>query len=221
MAKEERQATNVQKKEAKVVGNADVRIHDSRKCWLTDGDMTIVSIYGPGTSMEVSAEYSTPFENVSPANLLNNTLGFSQVLTAGGQAFTGKTTVAALNTRQVWEKNSPTQFSLEMQFYALRDPELEVMMPLKVLENFIAPESKAYFGIGNIAKPLQLSIGRRVIYQYLVLNSITIPFDKETDSKGRFVRASVNASLSTITMITKDMLKNGYGVKADYKFTEW
>ena len=216
MANEERKASNVQKKEAKVVGNADPRIHDSRKCWLTDGDTTIVAIYGPGTSLEVTSEYSTPFEEISPAVMASKAFGLAPILSGAIQSSSGLTMVSALNTRQVWEKNSPTQFSLEMQFYALRDPDAEVMMPLKTLENFIAPDSKAFFGVGNIAKPLQLSIGRRVIYQYLVLNSITIPFDKETDSKGRFVRATVTASLSTITMVTKDMLKNGYGVKADY-----
>ena len=133
------------------------------------------------------------------------------------QAITGKTMITDVNTRNVWERNEPTEFTLEMQFYALRDPDKEVMQPLHVLENFIAPDTQAFFGVGNISKPLQLCIGRFCIYQFLVLKNMSLPFDKETDMKKRFVRATVTLDLATIAMISKDALKSGNGFQVNYE----
>lgn len=206
--------------QAKCIGNIDTRLHASRKVWLSDGETTVVGVYGPGTSMEIAASYDQPFKDLTGAALAEKIAGsFGIVAASAGQAVLGKTTVTKMNTRQIWEKNDPTRFNLELQLYALRDPESEVMAPIRALETFIAPDVKAYVGVGNIARPLTLSIGRKIIYNYLVLENISIPFDKETDSKGNFVRATVNLTLSTITMITKDMLNSGYGRTAGIEFT--
>ncbi len=191
--------------QASCIGNIDTRLHTSRKAWLSDGETTVCGVYGPGTSMEIVATYNQPFEELTPSAITGN------VIAGAAQVVSNKTMVSAMNTRLVWEKNDPTKFNLELQLYALKDTEKEVMEPLRALENFIAPDAAAFIGVGNIAKPLTLSIGRKIIYNYLVLESISIPFDKETDSKGNFVRATVNLTLSTITMVTKAMLKAGYG----------
>lgn len=211
MANDEKKAADKQEQKQKRVGVADPRLHESRKCWLTDGETVVCGVYGSGTSMSVTANYKQPFESLT----IGASGGVGEFLVSAGQVITQKTIVSAMNTRQIWENNSPTQFAVELQLYALRDPETEVMAALRALEEFIAPDADAFLGVGNIAKPLQLSIGRRVIYQYLVLNSISLPFDKETDSKGRFVRATVNLELSTLTMVTKSMLKKGYGISSD------
>lgn len=191
--------------EASLIGNIDTRLHDSRKCWISDGDTTICGVYGPGTSLEITSNWSMPFEDLTPGSAFK--VG-SSVL----QAISGETMVKALNTKQVWQGNQPTQFNVELQLYALQDPDIEVMQPLHALETFIAPDVDMYLGgAGKIAKDLQLDIGRMCIYQPLVLNSVSIPFDKETDTQGRFVRCTVNLALSTATMVTKAMLKdNGF-----------
>lgn len=204
MANEDRPIRVKNDSSTRVIGNADSRLHYSRKCWLTDGETTIVGVYGPGTSMDVHANWKQSFEGMTPG----------QVVPGGAalQAISGgRTTNYAESTRQTWVNNSPTQFNLELQLYALQDPEIEVMEPLRTLELFIAPDVGMFTGgIGQIAKALTLNIGRMVIYNPLVLGSISIPFDKETDTKGRFVRATVNLQLSTATMVTKEMLKQGF-----------
>lgn len=191
--------------EATIIGNIDKRLHDSRKVWISDGETTIAGVYGPGTNLEVTANWKQPFEDMTPGKAVKSLGDFLQMKT-------GMTLVTALNSQQTWDSNSPTQLTVELQLYALKDPDLEVMQPLAALENFIAPDIDLFIGgVGEIAKALQVNIGRMAIYQYLVLNSISIPFDKETDSQGRFVRCTVNLQLSTLTMITKDMLKKGIG----------
>lgn len=210
MADEDREIKSQQDKEAKLIGNSDKRLHDSRKVWISDGNTTICGVYGPGTSMEISSNWSQPFDDLTPGTAFK--LSSSAI-----QSMTGLTMVKTLNTQQVWQGNQPTQFNLELQLYALQDPDLEVMQPLSALEDFIAPDVNWFWGIGQIAKSLQVNIGRMVIYQPLVLNSVSIPFDKETDLKGRFVRCTVNLTLSTATMISKDMLKKGYcGIRSAY-----
>lgn len=59
-----------------------------------------------------------------------------------------------------------------------------------------------------------MNIGTRHIFTDMVIDSISLPFDKEIDSLGRFVRASLNVQVSTMTMISKDMLRKGYGQQA-------
>lgn len=212
MADEERSIRNQQDSAAKIVGNTDFRLSDARKCWISDGETTVAGVYGPGTSVEITANWTQPFEDMTPGSALRAGGAALQIITGGS------TLVKAFNTRQVWQGNSPTQFNVELMLYALRDPEIEVMQPVRALEYFIAPDVDMYWGIGQISKALQLNIGRRVIYQYLVLNSISEPFDKEMDSKGRFVRCTLNLTMSTMTMVTKDMLKKGYGLKSDFRY---
>ena len=40
---------------ASVLGNTDKRLSDARKIWIADDQTTIVGAYGPGTSMEITA----------------------------------------------------------------------------------------------------------------------------------------------------------------------
>ena len=200
---------------ASVLGNTDKRLSDARKIWIADDQTTIVGAYGPGTSMEITANWMSPFEAA--------TLGNTPLRTgaAFAQTMTGMTLVSTLNTRQAWEGNEPTRFNVELMLYALRDPDLEVMQPLRALEYMIAPDVNDFWGVGGkIAKALQLNVANRIIYQYLVLENLSAPFDKEMDSQGRFVRCTVNLTLSTLTMVSKQMLKKGYGAKSEYQYEE-
>ena len=200
---------------ASVIGNTDKRLSDARKIWIADDQTTIVGAYGPGTSMEITANWMSPFEAATLGNTPRRT-GAAFI-----QTVTGMSLITTLNTRQAWEGNEPTRFNVELMLYALRDPDLEVMQPLRALEYMIAPDVNDFWGVGGkIAKALQLNVANRIIYQYLVLENISAPFDKEMDSQGRFVRCTVNLTLSTLTMVSKQMLKKGYGVKSEYQYEE-
>ena len=204
------QTQNTDASSKKLIGNTDKRLSAARKIWIADDTTTIVGVYGPGSTMEINANWSMPFTEM---NVGNGTLGDV------AQTMTGKTLVNLLNTKQVWQYNDPTHFNIELILYALRDPDTEVMQPLHALELMIAPDvSKFWSKVGEIAKALQLNIANRIIYQYLVLNNISVPYDKETDSRGNFVRCTVNLTLSTLTMVSKDMLRQGYGVKSGYTY---
>ena len=185
------------------VGNIDTSLHAARKCWLTDGETTICGVWGSGTSINIVANWESPFSGMTPGQV-------KPITGALLQAITGKSLLTAQNSRQTWVSNEPTQISLEMKFYALQDPVTEVMEPLRQLEMLIAPGVKSYIGMGEIAKGLTLTIARRRMYDNLVLKSVSVPFDTEVNSNGDFVRATVTLELSTLTMMTKDMLSNDH-----------
>lgn len=192
------------------VGNMDSNISDARKVWIESPAVTVCGLYGPGTSQEITANWEQPFENLTIGNLAGHAGGYVQ-------AEKGMTSMTSFNTQQIWSSNRPTAFTVELKLYALSDPDLEVMKPLAALEYMIAPDTRdSWGGGGKIAEAVQLNIGRIVIYQYLVIDSISIPFDKEVDSKGRFVRCTVNVQLSTTTMVTREMLANGYGMQRKF-----
>lgn len=209
MAEEAKPVATQNEKKQTVIGNTDPRLHDSRKVWIADDEVTIIGVYGEGTSLEITANWGSPFSELTPGNKL-------PVLGDAVQMTTGMTMVKEWNTQQIWTGNEPHHFNVELKLYALRDPDLEVMQPLRALERMIAPDtSSKFFGLaGEISKSLQVKIGTSVLYQPLLLSSISIPFDKETDSQGRYVRCTVNLSMSTFTMVSKDMLKKGFGIQA-------
>lgn len=189
-----------------VFGNRDTRISDYRKCWIATKDVTIVGLWGPGTSMEITSSWHAPFESEhlgAKAGALGSMF----------QAVTSWTMISTFNTRQVWTGNQPTKFSLELKLYALTDPELEVMRPLRELERMIAPNT-SMLGPGAIPEVVDLNIGTKIIYADMIIESISVPFDKEMDSKGRFVRATVTLALSTPVMVSKALLEKGYGLAA-------
>lgn len=189
------------------IGNTDKRLSDARKVWISDGTTTIVGAYGPGTTMDINANWTMPFTEMSLGNMFPKAGDIAQ-------AMTEQTMMKTMNTKQVWQYNEPTRFNVELLLYALRDPDLEVMQPLHALELFIAPDVGEFLsGAGRIAKALQINFGNKIIYQYLILDTISAPFEKEVDSNGNFVRATVNLTFATATMVSKAMLKQGYGVK--------
>ncbi|WP_417022532.1 hypothetical protein, partial [Bilophila wadsworthia] len=116
-----------------LVGNTDTRISNHRKCWIYSPDVTVCGIYGPGTSQEIVANWSSPFENFSLGEKFQKVGGWIQ-------AKFNVTSVTQFNTQQVWDGNRPTQFNLELKLYALRDANQEVMKPLAALEWMISPD---------------------------------------------------------------------------------
>ena len=190
------------------IGILDPRVSPHRKCWLSDGKKTIVGVYGRGTSQEITEVWNSPFQNASLDSI-------APQATAAFQVFgNGKTFIKGMNSARTWSGNEPTNVNLELILYAVKDPAAEVMLPLHTLEEFAAPDTEVFMGLdGKAAAILSLDIGRRIIYPSLCMTNISMPFDKEVDSKGNFVRCTVNITFTTPVAISKNLLKQGYGIK--------
>jgi len=182
------------------VGNNDKRVSQYLKTWITGADsdtgkgLAVCGVTGPGTSKEVTANWQSPFEGES----IGNKFQFIGGLT---QTFTDATMIKTLNSRQVWNGNQPTKFNVELQFYALEDVQKEVMLPLYSLEKMIAPEVSNTELFGRIPGVVQLCIGRKMIYNNCVIESMSQPYDKEVWKGGGWIRCTVTLQISTVAML--------------------
>ena len=186
---------------AEALGNNDPRVSPYLKTWITGLDVNgkgqaICGVTGPGTSKEITANWTSPFEGES--------IGNKHEL-AGGmmQSLTDMTLIKTLNSRQVWNGNQPTKFNLELKFYALQDVAKEVMEPIRALEMMLAPETGEHLFYGRIPGLVTLNVGRKVIYTGCVLESMSQPYDKEVWRGGGWIRCTVNLQISTVAMLNK------------------
>lgn len=198
------------------VGNNDPAVSPYLKTWISGGGVVVCGITGEGTSKEIQCNWESPFEGESVG---------SKFQKAGGliQAATGMTSVTSFQSRQVWGGNRPTQFNIVLQFYALRDPKSEVVDALKALETMAAANvngmSPINFGaivsggniLGRVPPPVTINIGRNAIYADCVIESVSMPMDKEVNSAGYLVRAEVNLSIATMQMVGRSEVAAKYG----------
>jgi hypothetical protein len=179
------------------IGNADRDVSDHLKAFIEGGADMVVGLIGDGTSMEVVANWNSPFEGDSLGSLFAKPAG---VIQAG----TGMTSLTALASHQVWEGNQPYLFNLVLKFYALADAYAEVEAPIVALEKMMAPDISRITPGGRIPEPVTVNIGRRTIFLDCVLKSMSVPLDKERDQAGNLIRCEVNLQIETIEMVTRN-----------------
>ena len=204
-----------------VYGNVDEKVSPYLKAWIAQPDkeskisVCVVGLIGQGTSRALQSNWESPFEQSNLGGMFEK---------AGGliQATTGETSISTLSSTQIWNGNRPNQFALNLVFYAIRDARKEVMDPLRELEKMMGPNIKSgqrdtkgwlekalsiaasAMPGGRIPLPVILNIGRRTIVPDCVIESMSVPLDKERDRFGNLIRAEVSLSISTKVMLNRD-----------------
>lgn len=176
-----------------VLGNADRDVSDHLKAFISNGAVMVVGLIGEGTSMELVSNWNSPFEGDSLGSLFGKVGGFIQSLT-------GLTSIVSFASHQIWEGNQPHLFNLALKFYALADPVAEVEAPLAALEGMMLPNINEYLPLGRIPQPVQLNIGRKRLFDEVVLTNLSVPMDKERDKAGNLIRCEVNLQVETLEM---------------------
>jgi hypothetical protein len=205
-------------------GNADEKVSPYLKAWIAQADeeskisVCVVGLIGPGTSRSLQANWTSPFENASLGGMFEKTGGIVQ-------ATTGLTSVTTLSSTQIWEGNRPHTFNVTLSFYAISDAYQEVMEPLRELERMMGPNIaagdpsgaggvKEFFASavpgGRIPGAVVLNIGRRMLIPNCVIESMSVPLDKERTKDGYLVRADVTLSIATKVMLNKDNIKQSW-----------
>ncbi|MCX5827669.1 MAG: hypothetical protein NTV58_06675 [Deltaproteobacteria bacterium] len=207
-----------------VYGNADPKVSPFLKAWIAQPDdkskisVLVVGLIGQGTSRSLQANWNSPFEQSNLGGMFEK---------AGGllQATTEKTSVTTLSSTQIWEGNRPNTFNLTLSFYAINDAFREVMEPLRELEKMMGPDISAgkegdgaikeflanAKPLGRIPLPVILNIGRRMMIPNCVIESMSVPLDKERTKEGYLVRADVTLSISTKVMLNKENIAKTWG----------
>jgi len=200
-----------------IFGNADEKVSPYLKAWVSQPDeesklsVCVVGLIGPGTTRSLQANWNSPFEQSNLGGMFEK---------AGGllQATTEKTSVTTLSSTQIWEGNRPHTFNLTLSFYAISNALKEVMYPLRELERMMGPNVaagdpnaggvmelvKSAIPAGRIPLPVILNIGRRMLIPNCVIESMSVPLDKERTKEGYLVRADATLSISTKVMLNKE-----------------
>lgn len=202
------------------VGNNDPAVSQHLKTWIMQGDKTVCGVTGEGTAKEITVNWDSPFEGEDVGSRFKTASGITQALS-------GATSITTLNTRQIWNGNRPTSFSLTMLFYALADPKAEVMDALQLLEEMASPQLNAgspisianlfngisgdtSLDIGRVPELVTVCIGRKAIYPECVIESISQPLDREVTKDGLLIRAEVQLQVSTIEVPDKKTVETFY-----------
>lgn len=179
-----------------ILGNQDQDVSDHLKVFIKGQDDMVVALIGEGTSMEVVANWNSPFEGDSLASMFSKAEGVIQYKF-------GLTLLNSAASHQIWEGNQPYLFNLVLKFYALTDPVIEVEAAIQALEKMMAPDINEWLPGGRIPQTVQLNIGRKRLFNECVLTNLSQPWDKERDKDGTLVRCEVNLQVETIEMITQ------------------
>lgn len=204
--------------QGKTVGNNDPSVSPYLKTWVYQSGVVVCGVTGEGTSKEIQANWDSPFEGES----IGSKFGFSGGLLQSGAAdeFAGKigidmaargiTSINTLQSRQVWGGNRPTQFNIVLHFYALSDPRREVINALVELEKMISPQVNDATPFGRVPSPVIINIGRNAIYPDCVIESVSMPLDKEVNKDGLLIRADVNITIQTMQMLNRSDISSKY-----------
>ena len=181
----------------KIVGNNDPRVSPFLKAWIRQGLTCVCGVIGEGTSKEIVANWNSPFEQDTIGGKFQKVGGILQIESQ-------RTSKSKLASHQVWEGNRPHVFNLVLKFYALSDARKEVSLPLMALETMMAPEVAEIFGVaGRVPQPVDINVGRSCLYRNCVIQSMTVPLDKERTGDGHLVRAETTLQIETLTMLNR------------------
>lgn len=199
---------------AAIVGNNDPSVSPYLKTWIKQGNTVVCGVIGDGTSKEIQANWNSPFEGESvgsKAQIAGGLLQSGAVDFVPGVNMEGVTSISTMQSRQVWGGNRPTQFNIVLQLYALSDPQTEVIDALVALEEMASPQVNKQTPGGRIPSPVTINIGRNAIYTDCVIESLSVPLDKEKDADGQLIRAEVNLQIQTMQMLNRSDVAPTYG----------
>jgi hypothetical protein len=215
-------------------GFTDNTVSDALKASVMQGDTMVIGLIAAGTSRSMQSTWDSPLMQAN----LGSVPGIATISNLA-QITSGQTSLTTLNTTQVWQGNQPITFTLNLAFVALTDAVAEVMQPCKFLEQFASADvqngnpiggsatdtvlnmidSGAKFikdpsanGFGRIPGEVTICIGRQMIYPHCVIESISIPLDKERDVNGNLLRAEVSLNIATKTMINRTDIPATWGL---------
>lgn len=187
-------------------------------CWIAQGERMVVGIIGQGSIRSLTARWDSPLEQTNAGSD-----GTIEKASGALQAMSGNTSITTFSTTQIWGGNTPLKFNLILDFFALDDALTQVMQPLQWLEEFASPDVKGVSpfnindalasgksSVGRIPGRVSLNIGRKMIIPECVIESLSMPFDKERDKKGNLIRAQVTLDMQTLVMLNKDVVGQTY-----------
>jgi len=124
-------------------------LNDWLFCTITDFCDNIEVV---GKIISISTSQSSQWTTKMEQDNVDDKLPWTAILQTGGlgqivssdliEAFRGRTHYTKSQTRLVWTGTSPVDIQLEVEFLAIKNPDLEVGTPIQWLRKMVAPELK-------------------------------------------------------------------------------
>lgn len=199
------------------VGNVHGQISPHLKAWIMQGDVCVVGVIGEGTSRQLQTNWDSPFEGANA-----DSSDYSSIA-AIAQVDLGVTTVTQMNSLQIWKGAQPHTFSLVLSLYALKDAKSEVMDAIRNLEKFAStnlnersPAELSWseadvLNMGHAPQKLMINIGRLVVYDDAILESVDTPLGGPKDIGGNLVSAEVTLNLQSYSSINRRDIDATFG----------
>ncbi len=205
---------------ARTVGNNDPKVSQYLKCWIKQGNTCVVGVIGEGTAKELNANWNSPFEGDSVGSKFSKAGGVLQSGTVT-ESTNGMTSITTLSSRQVWEGNQPHAFPITLSLYALSDPKSEVEDAIMELERMFSPEVNAISPVGNpvgdgnavgrVPSSVMVNIGRNVVLNGCVIESMSAPLDGPRSRDGYLMKADIQLMIQSEAMLNRSQIPSTYG----------
>lgn len=166
-------------------------VSDYLKATLTSEDYSVTGYIGPGASMDLTSNWTTPFadDNLGALPGLSTTANLKQ-------ATSSETSVMRWNSLMVWEGGLAPSFNLPLVFYARYNALVEVQQAIAALTAMISPQLNDTSPKGRRPYACTLNIGRRFLLADVVILNVSFDFDAPRNAEGYFIRNTVNLQLS-------------------------
>lgn len=187
------------------IGNDGISLFRKVFISLPEKDILVVGYLEEGSNVSVSSLWESPFEN--------ETLGSIQGIEKGAnilQARYNQTTVTLLNSLMTWQGQKPPALQLVVYFRALTDSYLEVQKPLEMLFTMQSPQLNTATPMGRRPYPVQVNIGRRMVFTDCIIQEVSHDLVAPKDSSGYFTYQTVNLTLSGMSVKNADEFSKVY-----------
>ena len=171
-----------------IYGVKDQSVHASLKVQVRCGDISVIGIINESTMMELSANWSSPFEGMD----LESTM---PAVGNGIQEITGFSSKGRLASVKTWGGNEAVSLSVGMDLYALKNPAKEVMAAIEHINMFASPDYHKQGLTAFRPKPVMVNFGRKLIIKRAYITNISTPLGGNKDRNGDLITATLQFQL--------------------------
>lgn len=159
-----------------------------------NGSVLVIGYISEGTAEMLQSQWESPFEQDTVGSIAEKASGLAQ-------ATSGRTSKTKFNSQQVWHGTLPVSLTLNLQFKAYSDAQNEVDMAIAHLKAMASPEVNEKLPMGRIPQAVELSLGRKLIYSDLRIESVNVPWDAPRTANGFLSKADVVVEIEPLQML--------------------
>jgi len=181
----------------RLLGYKDKRVNRALKCFLQQGDKTVILLVAEGYNFSVRTNWDSPFGQDTAGEKVGKA---AQV----GQSITGQTSISKLNSALTWTGNSPLEISFTGRLISESKASLyeEVQEAYAAILAMQSPNAKEIAGFGRRPQPVRMAILNDLIFKEVIIQDAPVKAGEQIHSAtGLPMIAEVELTVTTETML--------------------